>query len=133
MTEFENHYRARIIRKADRTTTKYQMRGYFLSEKVKRALRARGLKTDQNTWAEVFPHSDVVYRFNPEKNKSDVFIGTVEAVRYASGKIRNLKMANYFEDKSRLYWNLPDSLTTDTRTFVVSSDEVRYTPKAIRS
>src|ERR1044072_677453 len=83
--------RNRIVRKTtDHDTTTYEVYGHFLSEKAKRTLRNRFGKDETKTWSEVFPNADVIYRFNPTKNKQDVFIGTVCRVKYASGKVRQL-------------------------------------------
>lgn len=78
--------RNRIVRKTTETNSTFQVYGYLLTEKMKRDLRRAGLKTDDNTWAQVFPNADVVYRFNPAKNKSDVYVGNIDKVKYPSGK-----------------------------------------------
>jgi hypothetical protein len=84
-----------MIRNTSETQTEFHLSGIMLTEKMKRALRRRGLKNNpdgtERTWAEVFRGSDVVYRFNPTKNKQDVYVGRVYSVRYPSGKAVSLR------------------------------------------
>lgn len=74
----------RILFTNDDPARMFEMVGFMLTEHAKRVLRANGTKNERNTWAEVFPNHDVVYRYNALKGKSDVYIGTLNKVRYAS-------------------------------------------------
>lgn len=79
-----------MIRKTTETRSEFAISGFMLTEKAKASLRARGLKTDSNKWTDVFKGVDVVYKWNVEKQKSDVFVGQIYQVKYASGKTKNL-------------------------------------------
>lgn len=81
-----------MVRTTNTTETKYNLYGVFLTEKFKKEMYSKGLKDrGTGTWADVFPHCDVVYRFNPTKHKLDVFVGAIQAVKYASGKVRAMR------------------------------------------
>lgn len=113
--------RNRIVRTiAKNKTTTYKMTGFMVTEKMKRDLRARGIKTDTNKWSDVFKNGDVVYRFNPRKGKLDIFVGDVFAAKYPSGKNRHLKPRDFSQDVELVNRNTPEShrptLTTLTIT-----------------
>lgn len=119
--------RNRIVRNTQNTNTTFQLTGYLLTEKMKRNLRGAGLKTDEMTWAQVFPNADVVYRFNPKKNKQDVYVGTVDRVQYPSGPKVDLKTnGRYFFDTTRIYMN-SNSAPERQLTYTIHANSVSRT------
>lgn len=118
--------KTRMIRNVNKTGNQYQIWGYFLTEKAKAALRRKGLKTDDNTWADVFPKADVVYRFNPAKNKSDVFVGIIQASRYST--TGNRKTLSMIDTERSCFWtfehNVPVSKKPHLDTFTVANEKV---------
>lgn len=123
--------RDRIVREASTTGTTYEVEGFFLNEKMKRDLKRAGLKTEDQTWMDVFPNADIVYRFNPDKGKSDVFVGNIGRVRYASGKIRDLNMTpGYFEELDKIQEHVATSHLSPMTFYTVSA--MGYTRKEIK-
>jgi hypothetical protein len=122
--------RTRMVRKVNETGTNYEIYGYFLSEKAKKDLVRAGVKTQDNTWYDVFPNADVVYRFNPKKNKSDIFVGEIKAARYPSGKYRATSFLNesIFMVTSLIPEKVADSHFPMFGTFTISPEEVRRKP-----
>jgi len=106
-------------------TTRYRLNGFFLTEKMKGYLRGRGVKTEDKTWAEVFPNADVVYRFNPDKNKADVFVGSITS-RIEGTRNRQLETPPEAAKALDIIYQVPsDYRAYDTSTFVIGRDQVK--------
>ena len=113
--------------------TQYLMYGFQVTEKMKNDLRRGGLKTDTNKWSDVFRDADVVYRFNPAKGKLDVFVGTLEQVKYASGKVRNLvQNLAVLETIDRTREEVSWSNMPNVSHIFVSSDKVGWNRETLR-
>ena len=120
--------RNRIVRTLNNSKkTMYRMSGFMLTEKIKRDLRNRGLKTDSNKWTDVFTNSDVVYRFNPRKGKLDVFVGDVFSATYPTGKNRTLKpVGNYSKDVELVNVNTPESHRPSFTVITIRPESVSF-------
>ena len=120
--------RSRMVRKTTETESTYKITGYMLTEKAKKALRNAGIKTDDVTWSEIFKGFDVVYRFNPDKNKQDVFVGDIQQILYASGKVRGTRAANFsLSDLRTLFTTVvPESKQPVLHTMVVNRERVSH-------
>lgn len=106
----------------DTADTTFKMSGYKLTERAKAHLRKMGFKTNDKPWYEVFKKCDVIYRYNPETDTSDVFIGQVLEAKYRTG---NRRVMTPIFDQYETAGTLTDARLVSRGEFIISRDEVK--------